>query len=221
MATFFKSSVARKVAMALSAIFLILFLIIHMTVNLTSVFSPELFNTLSHFMGTNPIVQFGMQPVLMFGVIFHFVMGYVLEIKNRKARGGNAYEQYNGGANSTWMSRNMIISGGFILIFLLAHLNHFWVHEMTYKYIEFKPEDPTRYYNELREVFKNPITVALYVVSFVFLLLHLLHGFKSSMQSVGLMSIRKKGLIAAGNWYSYIICGGFIFIALYHYFSQL
>lgn len=221
MGTFLESSVARKVAMGLSAIFLIFFLVIHLSVNLTSVFSPELFNTLSHFMGTNPVVQFAMQPVLLFGVIFHFVMGYVLEIKNRKARGAQAYEQYNGAANASWMSRNMIISGAVILIFLLAHLNHFWVHEMTYKYIEFRPEDPTRYYHELRAVFRNPITVVLYVLGFVFLCLHLLHGFKSSMQSVGLMSIRKKGLIVAGNWYSYIICGGFAFIALYHYFSQL
>jgi len=81
------SSIGRKVAMALSALFLIFFLIIHLAVNITSLFSAELFNDLSHFMGTNPLVQFALQPVLIFGVIFHFVMGFVLEIKNRKAVG--------------------------------------------------------------------------------------------------------------------------------------
>ena len=69
------SSIARKVAMALSALFLIIFLIIHLAVNVTSLFSAEVFNDLSHFMGTNPLIQFAMQPVLIFGVVFHFVMG--------------------------------------------------------------------------------------------------------------------------------------------------
>ena len=136
MAALFKTSIARKVAMALSALFLIVFLVIHLAVNFTSVFSADLFNELSHFMGTNPLVQGLMQPILMLGVIFHFVMGFVLEIQNRKARGANAYARYNGAANSTWMSRNMIYSGMFILIFLGIHLVDFWVHEMTVKYVE-------------------------------------------------------------------------------------
>ena len=76
MSGFFRSSVGRKVAMALSAFFLMIFLIIHLSVNITSVFSAELFNELSHFMGTNPMVQYALQPVLIFGVVFHFVMGF-------------------------------------------------------------------------------------------------------------------------------------------------
>ena len=70
------SSIARKVSMALSALFLVFFLLIHVSVNLVSVFSEDAFNTASHFMGTNPLIQFAMQPVLIFGVVFHFVMGY-------------------------------------------------------------------------------------------------------------------------------------------------
>ena len=96
------SSIARKFAMALSAFFLIIFLLMHVSVNLLSVFSEEAFNTASHFMGTNPLIQFAMQPVLIFGVVFHFVMGFVLELKNRKAV-GIKYAQNNGAANSTWM----------------------------------------------------------------------------------------------------------------------
>ncbi|MBT8297045.1 MAG: succinate dehydrogenase, partial [Maribacter sp.] len=86
MSGFFKTSIGRKYAMALSAFFLIIFLIIHLSVNLTSLFSKEVFNEFSHFMGTNPLVQFAMQPVLVFGVVFHFIMGFVLEMKNRSAR---------------------------------------------------------------------------------------------------------------------------------------
>ena len=79
----FSGSIGRKFAMALSALFLIIFLLQHFTINFTSIFSEETFNELSHFMGTNPLVQFVLQPVLMFGVAFHFIMGFILEIKNR------------------------------------------------------------------------------------------------------------------------------------------
>ena len=222
MAGLFKTSVARKVTMALSALFLILFLIIHFAVNLTSVISENTFNELSHFMGTNPLIQFAMQPVLLAGVIFHFVMGFVLEIQNKKARGSEKYYAYNGGANSSWMSRNMIITGVMILLFLGLHLWDFWVGEMNYKYIQFNEPDPTRYYHELIEKFHEPLRVGMYVLCFVFLCLHLLHGFQSAFQSMGWKDDARKKLISqVGNWYSYIICGGFIFIALFHYIKFL
>ena len=81
-----ESSKSRKVAMALSGLFLILFLAQHFTIYFTSVISEDLFNKLSHFMGTNPLVQFILQPILIFVVIFHFVMGFILEIINRRSR---------------------------------------------------------------------------------------------------------------------------------------
>ena len=222
MAGLFKTSVARKVTMALSALFLILFLIIHLAVNLTSVISESTFNELSHFMGTNPLIQFAMQPVLLAGVIFHFVMGFVLEIQNKRARGSEKYYAYNGGANSSWMSRNMIITGVMILLFLGLHLWDFWVGEMNYKYIQFNEPNPTRYYHELIEKFHEPLRVGMYVLCFVFLCLHLLHGFQSAFQSMGWKDDARKKLISqVGNWYSYIICGGFIFIALFHYIKFL
>ena len=222
MAGLFKTSVARKVTMALSALFLILFLIIHLAVNLTSVISENTFNELSHFMGTNPLIQFAMQPVLLAGVIFHFVMGFVLEIQNKRARGSEKYYAYNGGANSSWMSRNMIITGVMILLFLGLHLWDFWVGEMNYKYIQFNEPNPTRYYHELIEKFHDPLRVGMYVLCFVFLCLHLLHGFQSAFQSMGWKDDARKKLISqVGNWYSYIICGGFIFIALFHYIKFL
>ena len=82
MSLFFDSSIARKISMALSAIFLMVFLLQHFAINLTSVFSADIFNQISHFMGTNPLVQFVLQPILIFGVIFHFVMGFILEFRN-------------------------------------------------------------------------------------------------------------------------------------------
>ena len=94
-------------------------------------------------MGTNFLVQFILQPILIFGVIFHFVMGFYLEIQNRRST-KYEYQKVRGGANSTWMSRNMIWSGFVILSFLILHFRDFWVPEMNYKYIEFLADDPNR-----------------------------------------------------------------------------
>ena len=91
MKNFLVTSIGKKVAMAISAIFLMIFLLQHFLINITSVFSEEIFNMLSHFMGTNFLVQFILQPILIFGVIFHFVMGFYLEIQNRRA---TKYEYY-------------------------------------------------------------------------------------------------------------------------------
>jgi len=219
MSGFFKSSIGRKVAMALSAFFLMFFLIMHLSVNLVSLFSEDAFNTASHFMGTNPVIQFVMQPVLIFGVVFHFVMGFILEIRNRKAV-GISYTKNNGAANSTWMSRNMIYSGLAILAFIVLHFIDFWLPEINHKYIEVLPEDPTRYFGELQHKFVPIWRVAAYVVAFVLLGLHLAHGFTSAFQSMGATAGRKKLLQNMGKAYAIIIPLGFIIIALYHHLNH-
>lgn len=218
MSGFLSSSIARKVAMALSALFLIIFLLIHLTVNITSLFSKNVFNELSHFMGTNFLVQFLMQPILIFGVVFHFVMGFVLELKNRGSRSVK-YFKYNGAANASWMSRNMAVSGGVILAFIVLHFIDFWFPEMNHKYIEFLKEDPTRYFTELQHKFADPLRVGAYVIAFVLLALHLLHGFQSAFQSVGLNKYTKC-VKTLGKIYAIAIPSGFIIIALFHYFNH-
>src|SRR5690606_40309653 len=115
------------------------------TINLSSVLAPDTFNSWSHFMGYNPLVQFVLQPILILGVIVHFVMGFVLESQNRKARGGS-YVKFNGNSNSLWVSRNMIYSGLVILAFLALHMYDFWVYDITYMFIEVSAENPTRYH---------------------------------------------------------------------------
>src|SRR5690606_3315148 len=219
MSGFFKSSIGRKVAMALSAFFLMVFLLQHFVINFLSVFSADAFNEASHFMGRNPLIQFVMQPILILGVVFHFVMGFVLEIKNKKAR-QIPYVSNNGAANSPWMSRNMIYSGAAILAFMVLHFIDFWIPEINHKYIAFLPEDPTRYFGELQHTFESPIRVGAYVIAFVFLALHLLHGFTSAFQSVGVTAGRKKTMKDIGKAYAILIPVGFIFIALYHHFNH-
>ena len=209
------SSIGRKILMALSGIFLVVFLTQHFLINITSVFSENLFNTLSHFMGNNPLVQFILQPVLIFGVIFHFVMGFYLEILNSKSRKKN-YSKYSGSSNASWISRNMIFTGGVILIFLVLHFIDFWIPEMNYKYVEVLPEDPNRYFEELVHKFESPIRTLIYSLSFIFLALHLLHGFSSSFKTVGVNSKYYDLIQKATFIFSITIPLGFIFIAIFH-----
>ena len=209
------SSIGRKILMALSGIFLVVFLTQHFLINITSVFSENLFNTLSHFMGNNPLVQFILQPVLIFGVIFHFVMGFYLEILNSKSRKKN-YSKYSGSSNASWISRNMIFSGGVILLFLVLHFIDFWIPEMNYKYVEVLPEDPNRYFEELVHKFESPIRTLIYSLSFVFLALHLLHGFSSSFKTVGVNSKYYDLIQKATFIFSITIPLGFVFIAIFH-----
>ena len=210
------SSIIRKVSMALSGLFLVVFLTQHFTINLTSVFSENIFNKISHFMGNNFVVQFILQPILIFGVVFHFIMGFILEYINRKSR-DTSYVSFKGSSNSNWMSRNMIYSGIVILSFLGLHFYDFWIPEINYKYVEVLPLDQDRYYQELVHKFESPIRTTIYSVSFVFLALHLYNGFSSSFQSVGFNNKYSSALKLFANGFSIIIPLGFIFIAIFHH----
>ena len=220
------SSIARKVSMALSAFFLMFFLLQHFAINITSVFSAHVFNETSHFMGTNPLIQYVMQPILIFGVVFHFVMGFILELKNSKARTVK-YAKNNGAANSSWMSRNMIWSGLAILAFMVLHFIDFWIPELNTKFIQgdmsglLADGEGYRYFEELQHKFHSHIRTIAYVIAFVFLSLHLLHGFNSAFQSVGANNKYTNGLKKFGKAYAILIPLGFIFIALFHHLKHV
>ncbi|RKE98705.1 succinate dehydrogenase cytochrome b subunit [Ichthyenterobacterium magnum] len=218
------SSIGRKFAMALSAFFLMFFLLQHFAINILSVFSPDTFNEASHFMGTFWPVQYILQPILIFGVIFHFVMGFILELKNRSAR-KVSYAKNNGAANSSWMSRNMIWSGLAILAFVGLHFYDFWFPEINTKFIDGDwsglHNGEFRYFEELQHKFHSHVRTILYVIAFIFLALHLLHGFNSAFQSVGANNKYTKGLNGFGKAYAILIPLGFIFIAVYHHLNHV
>jgi succinate dehydrogenase / fumarate reductase cytochrome b subunit len=214
------SSIGRKFAMALSAFFLMVFLLQHFSINILSVFSPDTFNEVSHFMGTFWVIQYLL--------IFHFIMGFILEIRNNKAR-QISYAKNNGSANSSWMSRNMIWSGLAILAFIGLHFYDFWAPEINVKYFKgdmsglLDPDNVNsgfRYYEELTHKFKDLWRVIFYCVAFVFLALHLLHGFNSAFQSVGANNKYTKGLMTFSKIYAIGLPAGFIFIAIYHFLNH-
>ena len=104
---------------------------------------------------------------------------------------------------------------------MFLHFYDFWVPEMNYKYIQFNPLDPDRYYHEMTHKFESPIRVSIYSFSFIFLGLHLLHGFNSSFQSVG---VNNKYILSIKGLTKLFAIGvplGFVFIALYHFINSI
>jgi len=204
------SSLGRKITMSLSGFFLITFLLVHLGVNLTLFVGAETFNAASHFMATNPVIKV-MQYVLATGFIFHIVMGIKLELKNRASRPVK-YAKNNAAANSDWASRNMIITGILVLLFLLLHLKDF--------FIQMKFSEVHDDYKLVTELFKNPLYVFIYVIAFVLLGIHLSHGFQSAFTSVGARSPKYlKGVKNVGMAFSYLMAIGFSVIAIFFYFA--
>ncbi|PCJ27688.1 MAG: succinate dehydrogenase [Flavobacteriales bacterium] len=222
---FSKSSVGKKVLMALSGFFLMFFLLQHFVINFLSVIDANTFNEVSHFMGTNGLIQFIMQPVLLFGVLFHLGMGIYLELKNKSAR-PIKYAMNKPGESASWMSRNMIITGIMVMLFLGLHFYDFWIPELNTKYIVgdmtgLSVDGGFRYFEELQHKFVDPIRVIIYVISFIFLSLHLLHGFQSAFQSTGFNHNKYTPIIKKlGNLYAIIIPLGFIVIAIFHHLAS-
>ena len=87
---------------------------------------------------------------------------------------------------------------------------------LNYKYIVFLPEDPNRYYEELIHKFESPVRTSIYSISFIFLTLHLLHGFSSSFKTIGVDSKYYKPIKSLTFIFSILIPFGFIFIAVFH-----
>ncbi|MDH3322069.1 MAG: succinate dehydrogenase cytochrome b subunit [Flavobacteriaceae bacterium] len=204
------SSLGRKIVMSLSGFFLIIFLLVHLGINLTLFAGADTFNAASHFMATNPLIQV-MQYVLAAGFIFHIVMGIKLELQNRASRPVK-YAKNNAAANSGWASRNMIVTGILVLLFLVLHLKDFFV---PIKFGEVHDD-----FQLVTELFKNPMYVILYVIAFVLLGIHLSHGFQSAFTSIGARAPKYlKCIKNTGMAFSYFIALGFSVIAIYFYFA--
>ncbi|MEQ8325368.1 MAG: succinate dehydrogenase cytochrome b subunit [Vicingaceae bacterium] len=207
------TSVARKFLMALTGLFLITFLILHLSINLLTLSDdPALFNQASHFMATNPVIQ-SMQYILALGFILHIGMGIWLNIQNNTAR-PIKYAKNNAGANSSAASRSMIYTGMLVMVFLLIHLYNYWYQ------IKFVGVDDD--YLLVTELFKQPLYTGIYVVAFVLLGIHLNHGFQSAFQSLGANHRSYTSWIKNfGTLYSAITALGFSAIAIYHFINSI
>ena len=185
------SSITKKLIMSISGLFLIVFMLLHMTINFFSVVdsikgtygaADGLFQAGCDFMAL-PFITV-MVPVLAAGFLVHIIYAFILTAGNIKARGG--YKRYAGGSKGkaeSWASKNMLVLGFVVLGIVAFHLNHFWAEMQLKEFMGHHAENP---YLLLNETFKNWWWVVLYIVWFVALGLHLCHGFWSAFQTIGM-----------------------------------
>ncbi len=187
---FLNSSIGKKFIMGITGLFLISFLVVHCFVN-SLIFvndGGETFDLGCEFMGTNWIIR-AMEIVLFAGILLHIFQALILTLQNNKAR-PVAYGVTNGNANSRWYSRWMGLLGTLILMFLIIHLSHFWVvsrftDELAHTKEHALPGQETMF-DEMKETFSQLWVVIVYCLSMISLAYHLLHGFQSAFQTLGL-----------------------------------
>jgi len=210
-------SVGKKLLMALTGLFLILFLVIHLAGNLQLLFDDEgqAFNLYATGMANNPLIK-----VVSYGNFFfiflHVIDGIILTVKNKAARNVR-YKVPTKDSKSSWASRNMALLGIITLIFLIAHLKGFWyefkfgsIPFITYDGIEVKDV-----YQIVAATYAQPLFVAFYVICMIFLGLHLSHGFSSAFQSMGLNHKKYTPFITKlGLLYSILVSVGFASIPI-------
>ena len=200
---FLKTSVGKKVLMGLTGLFLVSFLVVHVSLNATIFMMDggQTFNSGADFMAHNPVIRI-VEIVLFAGLIIHILQALALTLANKKAR-PVAYAKIDGAAHSSWYSRSMGILGSLLLLFLVTHLSHFWIDT---KIAVFKHQEHNTYL-EMKEVFSHWYVVLIYLVGVIALCYHLLHGFQSAFQSLGLNHKKYTPLIKkVGVWFSIIVC---------------
>lgn len=179
----FKSSISRKILMALSGLFLISFLIVHASVNALIFYNDKgkTFTIGAHFMATNPIIR-TIEIILIFGFIIHIIQGLLLWRKNRKARPIQYFYKDNT-PNVTWYSKSMTLFGTLILLFLIIHTQNFWIPNRVHQF-QYGEELPL--YEMIIEKFQSLAEVVIYLIGCFSLGWHLLHGFQSAFSSIGI-----------------------------------
>ena len=185
--TTLSSSLGKKLIMALTGLFLIVFLIGHLIGNTQLFFAHEdsglAFNGYANFMTTNPAVKI-LSYMTYLTIIGHVIYSVILSRKNKLAR-PIGYSISPKDSQSTFASRNMGILGTIILLFLIVHLKGFW-YEMHWGAIDTDTNGNKNLYTIVSAAYSQLWYVAIYVVSMVFLAIHLSHGFNSAFQTLGL-----------------------------------
>ncbi len=213
------STVGKKLFISLSGIFIIVFIIVHMSGN-TLLFKDDgglAFNAYSSFMSTNPVIQFASK-INYAIILLHIIYALILTIKNSAAR-PHQYDIKGGNVSSSWASRNMGLLGTIILIFLLIHLRGFW-YEMHYGNLGLDANGNKDLYMLVATSYSQWWYSTIYLISMLALAFHLSHGFSSAFQTLGLNHVKYNSLIkGAGLVFSIIVPLIFALMPIYLYFK--
>ena len=186
------SSIGKKLIMSISGLFLVLFLLFHLSMNVTAVFSGEAYNMVCSLLGSNWYAV-AATLVLAAGVVIHFVYAIILTLQNRKARGNDRYAINARPKGVEWASQNMFVLGLIVILFMLLHFSQFWYkmmfaelighHEVALGSAMVSPQDGAAFINYYFQ--GNAMITVLYLIWYVALWFHLTHGFWSAIQTIG------------------------------------
>lgn len=223
----FTSSVGKKLVMAFTGIFLVLFLIVHAGLNacIWANDKGEMFNKAAHFMGSF-VVPRVLEIGLFLGIFLHILQGYMLTLENRSKRSIGYAVNYSKG--SKWYSRSMALLGTLLLMFLIMHIYHFWTPSRlggigTIEKLKPVMYDGLEYHNlyaSMQDVFNNIYVVILYVLACGSLGYHLAHGFQSAFKTIGIHNKRYHALISTiGYGFAIVIPLAFAMMPISFYFQ--
>lgn len=221
------SSIGRKLVMSISGLFLILFLLFHLSMNVAAVFSGEAYNTICGLLGSNWYAIVGTL-VLAAGVVVHFVYAVILTLQNRKARGNDRYALNSRPKGVEWASQNMFVLGLIVILFMVLHFSQFWYkmmfaelighHEVALGSAMVSPQDGAAFINYYFQ--GNIVITVLYLVWYAALWFHLTHGFWSAIHTLGWSNtIWMNRWECISKWVATIICGAFAVITIIFYLN--
>ncbi|MDD7318438.1 MAG: succinate dehydrogenase/fumarate reductase cytochrome b subunit [Prevotella sp.] len=209
------SSIGRKVVMSVTGVCLILFLTFHGAMNVVALFSGAAYNTICELLGSNWYAIAATCGLAALALI-HIFYAFWLTMQNRRARGPERYHETARRSEVSWASQNMLVLGIIIVLGLLLHLFNFWYNMMFAEIVGIHTAiSPTDGFAWIKETFKNPVYVVLYVIWIVAIWFHLSHGFWSAMQTLGI-----NGRIWFNRWkviglvYTTVLMAAFLIVVL-------
>lgn len=221
------SSIGRKLIMSISGLFLILFLLFHLSMNVAAVFSGEAYNLVCSLLGANWYAV-AATLVLAAGVVIHFVYAWMLTVQNRKARGNDRYALNSRPKGVEWASQNMFVLGLIVILFMILHFSQFWYkmmfaeligqHEVALGSGMVSPQDGAAFINYYFQ--GNIVITVLYLIWYVALWFHLTHGFWSAIHTLGWNNnVWMSRWECISKWVATIICGLFAIITIIFYLN--
>ncbi len=217
MSNFVTSSIGRKFFMSITGLFLMVFLFMHMSINLLILFdkSGNLFNEAAHFMVTNPMIKI-MELVLALGFLVHIIWSFIITLQNKKARPARYAASSPKGS---FASRNMMILGAMVLVFIILHMMHFFVPIKVTGEVTHATVNGVEMHDAAALVvglFKSSfLYCVLYVLGGILVGLHITHGFWSAFQTIGFSNKQwEKRLKCVATLYAIIVTLGYCAIPI-------
>lgn len=215
------SSIGRKLVMSISGIVLVLFLLFHLCMNVAAVFSADAYNAICAFLGANWYAV-AATIVLVGIIVLHFIYALMITLQNRKARGNDRYAVNTRPKGVSWASQNMFVIGIIVIGFMVLHFSQFWYkmmfaellghHEVELGGQLVSPQDGAAF---IRYYFSQLWVVIAYLIWYVALWFHLVHGFWSAIHSIGINNhVWMNRWKTIGNIVATLIFLGYAFVTI-------